>query len=528
MSRGSSSTTSLPPHVQVPRLVTRLVVDYFDYAARPVASTRRAARRATRRRLLRLCCASGCLGTSRDTSRGSSSTTSLMPRVLVPLHVARLVTRLVAARRRLLRLRRTSGCLGTSRDSSRGSSRRSSSTTSHMPCVRVPRHVARLVAPLVVDYFSYAARPGASARSAARRRLLRLRRASGCLDTSHGLYHRSSSTTSRTPCVRVPRHVVRVITRFVVDYFDYAARPGASTRHAARRVAHHRLLRLAQARRRLLHLRRASGCFGTSHGLSRDSSSTTSPRAGSSSTISPTPRVRVPRHVARLITQLVIDYFASRRLVVEYFTYATRPVSSARRAACHATHHQLLRLAQARRRLLHLRYASGCLNTSCNSSRGLSSTTSPPPCVRVPRHVARLVVDYFASAARPGASAHCAARRVARRRLLRLRCTSSCFGTSRGTSRGLSLRSSWTTSPRTARRRLLHLRRMSGFFGTSRGLSRDSSSTTSPRVGSSSTTLTTPRVRLLRHVVRLVVDYFASATRLGASARHAARRAARR
>jgi hypothetical protein len=49
-----------------------------------------------------------------------------------------------------------------------------------MPHIRVPRHVARLVSPLVVDYFAYAARPGASARRAARhttrRRLLRASR----------------------------------------------------------------------------------------------------------------------------------------------------------------------------------------------------------------------------------------------------------------------------------------------------------------------------------------------------------------
>jgi hypothetical protein len=55
-----------------------------------------------------------------------------------------------------------------------------------------------------------------------------------------------------------------------------------------------------QARHRLLHPCRAFGCFGTSHGFSRDLSSTNSPRAGSSSTTSPTPRVRVPRHVTRL------------------------------------------------------------------------------------------------------------------------------------------------------------------------------------------------------------------------------------
>jgi hypothetical protein len=184
--------------------------------------------------------------------------------------------------------------------------------TSTTPRVRVPRHVAWLVARLVVDYFDYVASPVALARRAARRRLLRLpqarrrllrlRRASGCLGTSRGSSHGSSSTTSPrvgsssttspTPRLRVPRHVVRLVTRLVVDYFAsrrlvvdyfasrrlvvdyfaYAAPPGASARRAARR----QLLRLAQARRRLLRLRRASGCLG----MSRGSSSTTSPRAG--------------------------------------------------------------------------------------------------------------------------------------------------------------------------------------------------------------------------------------------------------
>jgi hypothetical protein len=132
-------------------------------------------------------------------------------------------------------------------------------------------------------------------------------------------------------------------------YFDYAARPSASARRAARHAARHaarrrllrlaqarrRLLRLAQARRRLLRLRRASGCLDTLCGSSRDSSrlssSTTPPRAGSSSTTLHTLRVWVPRHVARLI-------------------------------ACH--------------RLLRLRLASGCLGTSHDPSRGSSSTTS--------------------------------------------------------------------------------------------------------------------------------------------------------
>jgi hypothetical protein len=115
------------------------------------------------------------------------------------------------------------------------SARRGSlSTTSLTPCVWVPQHVAWLV----VDYFTYTARLGASAHRAAR--------------TSRGSSRRSSSTTSTTPHVQVPQHVVRLITRLVaplvVNYFDYAARPGASARRvarqAARRAAHRWFLRL--------------------------------------------------------------------------------------------------------------------------------------------------------------------------------------------------------------------------------------------------------------------------------------------
>jgi hypothetical protein len=116
-----------------------------------------------------------------------------------------------------------------------------------------------------------------------------------------------------------------------------------------------------------------------------------------------------------------------------YLDSATCLGASARRAARHAARHT------ARRRLLRI-------------AKGSSSTTSPPPHVWVPRHLARpvtrlvaplvidyftsrrlvvdysasrrLVVDYFASAARPGAlaprAARHAARRAARRRLLRL------------------------------------------------------------------------------------------------------------
>jgi hypothetical protein len=84
----------------------------------------------------------------------------------------------------------------------------------------------------------------------------------------------------------------------------------------------------------------------------------------------------VPRHVAPLImwlvAPLVVDYSASRRLVVDYFDSAARPGALARRAARHAARRaarrRLLRLAQARRRLLRIRRASGCLGTLRGSS----------------------------------------------------------------------------------------------------------------------------------------------------------------
>jgi hypothetical protein len=201
-----------------------------------------------------------------------------------------------AARRQLLLPCRSSGCLGTSRGSS--------STTLPTPRVWVPRLVTQLVVWLIVNFFAYAVRPGASARHVARRRLFRLCRASGCLGSSRSLSRRSSSTTSPTPSVRVPRHVARLVTRLVVplvvDCFAYAERSNASAcrvaRHTARLAAHRRLLRLHQA----------SGCLGTSRGSSRGSS------RRSLSTTLPTPHVRVPRHVARLVTRLVT------RLVVDY------------------------------------------------------------------------------------------------------------------------------------------------------------------------------------------------------------------
>jgi hypothetical protein len=84
----------------------------------------------------------------------------------------------------------------------------------------VPRHIARLatrlVASLVVNYstscklvvdcFASATRPDPSARRASR----------------HAASRRPSSTTSTTPRVWVPRHVTRLVTQLVVDYFVYA------------------------------------------------------------------------------------------------------------------------------------------------------------------------------------------------------------------------------------------------------------------------------------------------------------------
>jgi hypothetical protein len=101
----------------------------------------------------------------------------------------------------------------------------------------------------------------------------------------------------------------------------------------------------------------------------------------------------VPRHVARLITRpvapLVVDYSASRRLVVDYFAYAARPGASARRAARHVAR-LVTRLVvdySVRRHFLsrpHWLYFShavrrnylSCGNTGSTSSTPRAATTS--------------------------------------------------------------------------------------------------------------------------------------------------------
>jgi hypothetical protein len=174
----------------------------------------------------------------------------------------------------------------------------------------------------------------------------------------------------------VPRHVTRLVTRLVaplvIDYFDYAACSGVSTRraacHAARRAARRRLLRVARLVAPLV------VDYSASRRLVVDYFAYTA------------------RLVTWLVVPLVVDFSASRRLVVDYFDYAARLGASARRAA-----HRLL------------------------------STTSPTLHNRLPRLITRLVawlvaplvVDYFAYVVRPGSLARRAARHTAHRRLLR-------------------------------------------------------------------------------------------------------------
>jgi hypothetical protein len=193
-----------------------------------------------------------------------------------------------------------------------------------------------------------------------------------------------SSTTSPTLRDRVPWHVAWLVTRLVAPLVvDFSA----SCRLVDDYSASRRLVVASPPPR-----------FRVPDML-RGSSSTTPPRAGSSSTTSPPPCVRVPRHVKRLVAPLVVDFSASRRLVVDY---------------------------SARLVVDYFAYAARLGASACHTAHLLSSTTSPTPRDRVPRHVERF---------------------IACRRLLRLRCATGCLGTSRGSSCGSLHRSSSTTSP---------------------------------------------------------------------------------
>jgi hypothetical protein len=261
-----------------------------------------------------------------------------------------------------------------------------------------------------------------------------------------------STTTSTLPCAAATSppsaaalHQRRCVLRVLVSrsqrlYINYAVRRDYSSPAARALRRPHRAPRLPVSGR--TRSTSTSSCAATTrlrlHALyvnlvvHREYSSPLSWLQRSTST---TPHVRVPQHIAQLVTRLVapliVDYSG---LVVDYFTSAARPGASARRAARHAARRA------AHRRLLHLRHASGCLGMSRGSSRsssrpsssttppraGSSSITSPPPRGQVSRHVAwlvawlvaPLVVEYFTYAARPGASARRAARHTAHRLLL--------------------------------------------------------------------------------------------------------------
>jgi hypothetical protein len=127
----------------------------------------------------------------------------------------------------------------------------------------------------------------------------------------------------------VPRHVARLVTQLVVDYFHYATCPGASARRAAR----HEECRAA--RRRLLRLRRASGCLGTSRGSSLVVDYFAYAARLVVRLVAPLvvdyfafARVWVPRHVARLVTRLVVDYSGRCGFLLWphwlYFSHAVR------------------------------------------------------------------------------------------------------------------------------------------------------------------------------------------------------------
>jgi hypothetical protein len=97
------------------------------------------------------------------------------------------------------------------------------------------------------------------------------------------------AVTTRHPATRAlcqPRRAPRVLVSTVpaaAIYIASAARPGASARHAALHAAHHAAhRRILRDRHRLLRLRRASECLGTSRGPSHGSSSTTPCTATSS------------------------------------------------------------------------------------------------------------------------------------------------------------------------------------------------------------------------------------------------------
>jgi hypothetical protein len=111
------------------------------------------------------------------------------------------------------------------------------------PCVRSLHLAARLLVVLIAPALLRLCR--ASVRAISPLDFLSVGRAGSRRVPGHSVVRRDylsrgrNGYTSTPPRIWVPRHVAWLVTRLVallvVDYFDYAARPGASARRAARR-----------------------------------------------------------------------------------------------------------------------------------------------------------------------------------------------------------------------------------------------------------------------------------------------------
>jgi hypothetical protein len=279
--------------------------------------------------------------------------------------------------------------------------------------------LARLVAQLVVDYFAYVARPGASARCAARRRLLRLCYVIGCLGSSRG----SSSTSRRlatrllvgqsrwlSPCARPLRFVARLlVARLHRLYSANAVHPDASSRRSTSR----RSVALALAVRPVTPSRGSATHRSVAPALLAYDVHSDAPFSPLDfSSIDRTGSHRAPGHsVSRLhysplcCTGSTVPMTCIRmhrlRPSISRWSVALAIVVRRDNPSCITT----TCLAATPARLL-LRCASACLG----SSLGSSSTTSPTSCDWVPQLVARLIISHFAYDVQLGASAPRAAR----------------------------------------------------------------------------------------------------------------------
>jgi hypothetical protein len=187
-----------------------------------------------------------------------------------------------------------------------------SGSTSTTPCVATTRlrpHALYVDLAVRRDYSSLGCSGSTSATPSATTTRLRPLLISG-----------RTRSTSTSPCAVTTRLRPHALYVDLAVRRDYSS-PAARVLHRLRRA-----LRVLVSRLQRLYVNLAVRHEYSSPGCS-----------GSTST---TPRIRVPRHVAwlvtRLVAPLVVDYSASRRLVVDYFASAARPGASACRAARHA------------------------------------------------------------------------------------------------------------------------------------------------------------------------------------------------